>query len=262
MKPIPSSPGGRAIAPAARAALLGLIGLLIACRGGGPRARAEGAALRRQTEGLRELVAAADKGRFFSPDHIAIGIKAELLRDLLQRHLPIETVVGDQLRVRLERAEVSLEGSQSLVTLQGRVSPVNAADSFADLELLGGLQRLEVDAGTGILTARVELDRIEVQRLATGMLERGLVEGLNESLSGCSLGALGDVLPRIEIPVRLDQAIEFGGFAEGVVSVRAKSLPVRVSVARVIPVAGRLWILLDVSAEGKALSPAARGGSP
>lgn len=262
MKPTPSASSRLATAPAARAAVLALFGLLAACRGGGPRARAEGAALRRQTEGLRELVAAADKGSLFSSDHLAIGIKAELLRDLLQRRLPIETVVGDQLRVRLERAEVSLEGSQSVVTLQGRVSPVNGVDAFADLELLGGLQRFEVDAASGILTTRVELDRIEVQRLAAGMLERGLVEGLNESLGGRSLGALGDVLPRIEIPVRLDQAIEFGGFAEGVVSVRAKRLPVRVSVARVMPVAGRLWILLAISAEGKARSPVAGGDGP
>jgi hypothetical protein len=94
------------------------------------------------------------------------------------------------------------------------------------------------------------------------MLERGLVEGLNESLSGRSLGALGDVLPRIEIPVRFDQSIEFKGFAEGVVSVRPRKIPVRVSVARVIPVAGRLWILLAISADGKALSPAAGGGRP
>jgi len=185
------------------------------------------------------------------------------LRDLLQRRLPIETVIGDELRVRLERAEVSLDSSQSLVTLQGRVSHVHGEDAFADLELLGGLQRIEVDAGSGILTARVELDHIEVQRLAAGMLERSLVQSLNESLSGRSLGALGDVLPRIEIPVRFDQAIEFRGFAEGVVSVRPKRLPVRVSVARVLPVAGRLWILLDVSAEGKAArSPVAGGGRP
>jgi hypothetical protein len=262
VKQTPSASSQLATAPLARAALVGLLGLLLACRGGGPRARAEGAALRRQTEGLRELLAAAEKGSIFSSDHLAIGIKAELLRDLLQRRLPIETVIGDQLRVRLERAEVSLEGSQSLVTLQGRVSPVHGVDAFADVELLGGLHRLEVDAGSGILTARVELDRIEVQRLAAGMLEDGLVQALNESLRGRGLGALGDVLPRIEIPVHLDQAIEFGGFAEGVVSVRPKRLPVRVSVARVIPVAGRLWILLDVSADGKARSPVAGGGRP
>jgi hypothetical protein len=246
----------------ARGVLLGLLGLLLGCRGGGPRARAEGAALRRQTEGLRELLAAADKGSLFSADQLAIGIKAELLRDLLQKRLPIETIIGEQLRVRLEKAEVSLENSQSLVTLQGRVSPVDGADAFADLELLGGLHRLEVDAATGILTARVELDRIEVQRLAAGVLERGLVQGINESLGGRSLGALGDVLPLIEIPVRFDQSIEFKGFAEGVVSVRPKRIPVRVSVARVIPVAGRLWILLDISTDGKVLSPVAGGGRP
>src|SRR5262245_23640577 len=91
-------------------ALVALLGGLGACRGEAPRARAEAAALRRQTEGLRELIAAG-KGGLFPPDQLAIGIKAELLRDLLQRRLPIETVIGDQLRMRIERAEVSLESS-------------------------------------------------------------------------------------------------------------------------------------------------------
>jgi hypothetical protein len=222
--------------------------VLPGCRGGGPRARAEAASLHRQTEGLRALLATAEGSRFFSPDQLAIGVKAELIRDVLQRRLPVETVVAGGLRVRIERAQVSLESSQSLITLQGRVSADQADGAYADLELLGGLRRFEVDAGSGVLTAHVDLDRVEVQRLAAGILERGLVQGATESLGGRGLGALGEVVPRLEIPMRLDRAVDFPGFAEGVVSVAPKRLPLRVSVARVVPLAGRLWIFLDVSA--------------
>jgi hypothetical protein len=259
MKQSSSVPSRVLRALAARAALgVVLFPLLGGCRDGGPRARAEAASLRRQIQGLRELLADTEKHGFFSANQLAIGIRAELLRDLLRRQLPLETVVGGRIRVRLERAEVSLESGQSLVTLQGRVSSTEGAADFADLELLGGLHRFEVQPRSGLLTARLELDRVEVQRLAAGSLERGFAQALSEALGGRSLGALGEVLPRLEIPLRLDQAVEFGGFAEGVVSVPPQRLGVRVSVARVAPLGGRLWVLLDVDA-GDTSEPGAVG---
>jgi hypothetical protein len=38
------------------------------------------------------------------------------------------------------------------------------------------------------------------------------------------------------------------GFEEGPVSVRAGALPMRASVARVLALQGRLWVVLDVAA--------------
>lgn len=210
--------------------------------------------LGRQTQELRRLLAVADQGALFSADQLAIGVKAELVRDLLQKSLPVETVVVEQFRVRLDEADVSFESGQSLVTLQGRVSPVRSAEAFADLTLLGGLHRFEVDPRSGSLTAHFELDRVEIRRVEAGTLEQGLVQSVNESLGGRGLGALGEVVPPVEVPVRLDQAIDFGGFSEGIVFVPPGRLPLRVSVARLVPVAGRLWVLLEVSAGRKARS--------
>lgn len=215
--------------------------------------------LRRQTEGLRRLIAAADAGALFSPDQLAVGIREELVRNLLQRSLPVETVVVEQFRVRLDKADVTFESGQSLVTLQGRVSPVRSAEVFADLVVLGGLHRFEVDPRSGTLAAHFEVDRVELRQVEAGALERGLVRSLNEGLSGSGLGALGEVVPPVEVPVRFDQAIDFGGFSEGVVVVPPGRLPLHVSVARIVPVAGRLWVLLEVSAGPKARSPSGAG---
>jgi hypothetical protein len=218
--------------------------------------------LRRQIQALRELIAAADKGRFLPVDLLAVGVEQGLVRSLIQRRLPFETVVLGQLRVRLEKAAVDFQGGQSLVTLEGRVRPVQSEDAFADLELFGGLHRFEVDGRSGVLAAHIEIDRVAVQRLTAGTLESEVLEDLVENLGDRGLGALGEVLPPIEIPVRLDQAIEFAGFSEGGVSVRSRRLPLRFSVARVTPVADRLWLFLDMAAGRKAEPAAAAGRRP
>ena len=227
--------------------LLVLAGALAGCRGDS-QARAEAAILRRQIGGLRQLIADDEKGRLFPPDQLAIGIRQDLVRDLLQRRLPLETVPVPPLRVRLETADIAFEGGQSLVTLQGRVRPLDGVATYADLTLSGGLHRFEVDAKGGILRARVELDHVDLRRVeADTAVERGLVEALNDTLRGRGLGAVGDVLPAVEMPIRLDQVVDFPGVDAGILSVPAGRMPIDVSVARVVPVAGRLWVFLQVT---------------
>lgn len=223
---------------------------VLGCRGEAPQARAEAAALDRQVRSLRNLVEAAEAGLLFPPDRLAVGLDAALIRELLQRRLPVTTVLVEPFQLRLDSADVRFENGQSLVVLGGRVSAAGDDRSFADLRISGGLRRLEVDRDSGLLRARVDLDSVEVQRLEAGGVEREIAGVLSEGFGGRSLGALGDVLPAIEIPVRLDQRLELGGFASGPVSVGAKTLAVEVSVSRVMPLRGRLWVLLDVRAGG------------
>jgi hypothetical protein len=221
------------------------LGVLAGCRGES-QARAEAAALRRQIRGFRQLLEDDDKGRLFPPDQLAIGVRQELVRDLLQRRLPLETTPLPALRVRLETAEITFEGGQSLVTLQGRVRALGVHDSYADLTFSGGLHAFEVDTAGGVLRARVELDRVDVRHVEGGPVERGLLESVNQTLRGRGLGAIGDVLPPVEMPIRLDQAADFPGISAGLLSVPARTLPMSVKVARVVPVAERLWIFLEV----------------
>jgi hypothetical protein len=225
--------------------------LLFGCRersGSATAARAEAAILRRQVDGLRDLVGMAEKGTLTRPDEIVIGITEDIVGQLLDTSLPLEAVVSDRFRVRLDSAEVNFRSSQSVIVLRGRVSPVRSADTYADLQLAGGLENLEIDPSSNRLTGRVVLDHLEVQRAAAVGTESRLVKSLLDGLAETGFESLGAVIPRLEIPVRVEPSITVKGFGEGAFSVQPGRLPVRLSVARVIPFNGRLWILLETSA--------------
>lgn len=204
--------------------------------------------LRRDIEGLQRLIDAAAQQRLFSPDHLAVGIDEGFVRQLLASALPLERLVAGQVRVRLEKAEVSFRSAQSLVTLTGRVSREGAPDTFADLTVTGGIERIEVDPRTGRLAARAALDRFEVRRAAASGEESGLVKAAVEVLGRQGVASLGDLVPPLEIPVRLEQRIEMEGLGEGPVSIRPARLPLAASVALILPLSGRLWVMIRVTA--------------
>jgi len=256
---MPHAPSrARSVPAAAGAGLVLLLGLL-GCRGGGPVARAEASVLAREIEALRGLLAAAEADTLFSYRHLTIGVREELVREILETRLPVETTLAGGLRVRLATAAVSFQGGQSLVTLKGRVGPLPGSGAFADVALLGGLDRIEVDPGSGTLSARIALDRVELQRVAGDDVEPGLLASVTAGLGGRALGALGEVVPRVDIPVRFAQVLEFAGVEEGAVTIPAARLPVRMTVVRVVSMAGRLWVALDLAA-GPSEGGEARGG--
>jgi hypothetical protein len=166
----------------------------------------------------------------------------------LRAQLPVETTVLERIRVRLTDADVTFENAQSLILLEGRATAVAAPESFADFTLAGGLHDIHVDPESGRLAGRVALDHIELRRVASERMEPGLARTLVEGLAGSGLGAIGEVVPPIEMPTRLEREIESGGYDDGRMRVAPARLPLRMAVRRVIPVKGRLWILLDVKA--------------
>lgn len=231
--------------------LLSLSLALGACRQhdtGSARLRAEQAVLERQVQGLEELVALAEQGALFPKDAFAIGVDEALVRDLLAAGLPQEQLVAERYRVRVERASVRFESNQSLITLDGRVSSLNTPGTYADLQLRAGLGRLAIEPLRGRLQAQVVLDHFEVRRAAAAGAESRVVSALIEELGRERLDAFEGLVPLLEIPVRLDQSLVLKGTSEGPVAVSAGELPVRVAVSRVIPLSGRLWVLLDISA--------------
>ena len=216
-----------------------------ACHEGGPRARAEAAALRRQSQTLRRLLAATEKEDLFSSRRITVGIRQELVRDLLQLNLPVETVVARELRVRLEKAEVTFEGGESRVTMHGRVSRTQSAETFADLTVVGGLHRFAVGEPAGTLTAHVALDRLEVRRVEGAQSE--LFEGLLERLGEPGLASLAELVPPLALPVRFERLVVFEGVKIGPMEVAPARLSLRFMVAEVVALGGRLWVDLDVA---------------
>jgi len=236
-------PGSRALAAAGVVALA-----LSGCESGGPRARAESAALKRQAAALRHLIAAVETGQAFSSRHVTLGIGQELVRDILQQTLPVETRTAPDLHVRLETAEVALENGESRVTLRGRVSRASSPGTFADLVVHGGLHRFEVGEPAGQVTARVALDRLEVRRAEAEGLRRDLVEAVLERLGEPTLAALAEQIPPVSIPVRFERALETEAVRAGPFEIQPGSLRLRVELAEVVALRGRLWVQLDVSA--------------
>ena len=228
-----------------------------ACRGSGPRARAEAAALRRQTHELRRLVAAAKREQVFSDRHVAVGIRQELVRDLVQLTLPIETTVAGGVDLRLQTADVVFQGGESRVTLRGRVGRTHDPGTHADLTAFGGIHGVTVGGRSGYLSARVALDRLEVHTRGLADARRDFLEGLVEQIGAQGLSSLADQIPPLEIPVRFDRTLDVAGATVGPVTVASAQLPLHVGVAEVMALRGRLWVLLEVSAD-----PAGAGAPP
>ena len=232
---------------------LGLVlaALLPACRrddDSGARARAEKLLLERQIAGLKTLVAAAEGKSLLKSGQLLIGADEATVQALIAATLPQERVVGERYRLRLERAEVQFRASQGVVVLKGRASPIAAPDTFVDVTLQGGLDEVAVRQGAGTLVGRIAVDHLQVDRAAAAGAEGTALRSLAETLGRERLDALSELVPPLEIPIRLEESVSFDGFEEGPVSALSGELPVRASVARVLALAGRLWVVLDVEA--------------
>jgi len=239
----------RCAARARAFAAAGALGLAaLGCEAGGPRARAESAALRRQAEALHNLLAAVDTDQAFSSRRVTLGIGEPLVRDLLQLALPVEADSAPDLHVRLETAEVAFENGESRVSLRGRVSRASAPATFADLTVHGGLHRFEVGAAEGHVTARVALDRLEVRQAEAEGLRRELVEAVIERLGQPTLESLAAQIPPLAIPLRFERTVELAGRSVGPFQIAPASLRLRVGVAQVVALSGRLWVQLEVAA--------------
>jgi hypothetical protein len=251
---------GAGVLRVAAAAALSL--LLTGCEAGGPRARAEAAALRRQSETLRNLIAAVETDRAFSSHHVTLGIGQSLVKDLLQLALPVETDTAPDMHVRLETAEVAFENGESRVALHGRVSRTSTPGTFADLTVHGGLHRFEVGEHEGHVTARVALDRLEVRQAEAEGMRRELVEAVIEQLGQPSLESLAAQIPPLAIPLRFERTLELPGQSVGPFEIAPASLRFRIAVAQVVALGGRLWVQLEVTATPVATSALARKQAP
>lgn len=225
--------------------VIALVPALSACQRREPleaaRARAAEALLLSQVDDLQVLIRKVEKGEVVTQDRIAIGIAEGTAKELFDASLPQEEVVGGRLRIRIEAARPYFQGNNAAVVFQasahGRVTGATAR-----LELGGRLVDFRIEKGR--LGARVELLHFKVLESSLGDIGSDLLEGLVRD----NLGALTRRIPSLQIPVHLEQAIEIGGLDEGTVVAKPGVLPVETTLAEVIPVSRRLWVLLDVKA--------------
>jgi hypothetical protein len=177
-------------------------------------------------------------------------VTQELVRELVRAQLPLETTLRDRLRVQISEVDVQFEAGESVVLLDGRVTLLDAPDTFADFTLTGSLRELEVDEASGMLTGPISLDHATLRGVSSGAAPPGVVRDLMEGLAGRSLGALGDVVPPVEIPMHLDHEIASRGYADERVQVAPARMGLKVRVKRLVPLSGRLWIQLEIVGRG------------
>jgi hypothetical protein len=228
------------------AAILVVAALLPAChRREAPefalkRTRAE--FLRGQIAGLRPVIAQAEKGELVTSDLIAIGISEELVSTLFGASLPREIVVGGHVGVRLESAMPVFRGNKAGLLFRATVKSTDAPDASATIEMGGSLENFKL-AG-GILAGTVKLAHFSVVETSLGDLAADALDNLVKA----NASAIEAAIPPLQVPVQLEESIKIKGLTEGAVVASPGTLPLAIAVRHVIPVNGRLWVLLQAKA--------------
>jgi len=185
-------------------------------------------------------VAQAERGELVTLDQIAIGVDENVAGQIIGASLPREVTIKGTV-VRIESALPLFRGNQAGLVFRGRVSAASAPNVFAAVELGGTLGDFALVAGR--LSARVKLIHVGLLESSVGKLSGGRMERLVRD----NLPAIERAIPAIEIPVGIEESVGTGHERMGPVTVKPGRLPLRITVARVVPVGGRLWILLDAA---------------
>jgi hypothetical protein len=194
-------------------------------------------------DGLRDMAAKMDRGEPVIPmADVAVAIDETLVRDLVAAQLPFEAEV-DRFRVSLSRAEVLFRGSPS-VRLDGGLAVKDRPALAGEVTVLGALENIAIDAGSGTLRAQVGVDHIEIKKAAG--VESFLSDAALDELARAVRLKLQGKLPPIQIPVKVQQAIDLPAVTEGPVRIDGASMPLQASVSTVFAGQGRLWVGLAV----------------
>jgi hypothetical protein len=233
----------RARAVAGFAAVLAV--LLSECRKdeGGGELHAQTAVLEREVEGLRELSSRLERGESaLAPEDVVVGISDAMVQEILSAQLPFEAK-ADKFSVVLSQAEVAFKGSPA-VTLRGTIALQDRPNLSGEVEAIGALEHIEVDAGSGTLRAKVAVDHIDLLKMAG--LEQFLSGGTVDELARTVRMQLAGQIPEIQIPVKVEQGVALPTVTDGPVRLQGATLPLAVSVSGVLAGQGLLWIGIKV----------------
>jgi hypothetical protein len=126
------------------------------------------------------------------------------------------------------------------VQLNGVLTPKERPDLTAEVDVLGALEKIEVDRSSSTLTARIAVDHIGIEKAA----------GIESILSGAALDELARIvrlrikeqLPPIQIPIKVQESIELPAVTTGPVRIDGARMPLQVAVSQVVAGQGTLWI--------------------
>ena len=230
--------------PLQRAVLLACL-LPLGCsapRGTGDT-RAKRVALEREVLGLRSAVGRLERGESILPeDDIVVGIEEGFVRDLIRAQLPIEAPL-DEFLLSLDEAEVEFRHTPR-VRLRGRIAMANHPEVAGQLRVLGGIAELTIDPASGSLRATITADHVDIEKAAG--LEALLSEATRDEASRAIRHRIQQQLPRLVIPVRIEEGLEFPAVTRGPVRLAATSMPLAVAVSAVYTGPGQMWVALRI----------------
>jgi hypothetical protein len=174
-----------------------------------------------------------------------VGVDETLADELFESQLPLERVVRGLVRVQLDSATFRFREKYGTVRIDGNIRFRGLPVPPVALGIQGGLEEAEVDPETGILRVRIAIDHVELEQAAglEGILGRGAIN----FLGGGAREILAQVLPPLEVPVAIEQAIPVPALEEGGVRLSALEVPLEVSVERVLAAGGKLWVIFDAA---------------
>jgi hypothetical protein len=217
------------------------------------RVSAEEAILERKCDGLEALIAAAEKGRLLPFEQVLVVVEQGLVQELLNAAMPFERVIEDKYRIRVTGAKVEFDDGFALVRLVSRASFAgrDESEAYAEVEVYGGLDVVELDPVSGLLRGRVRLMGVEARRVdVMGMATPA--ERLVEDLSRERIESFEALASSVEIPVRLESSITIPAVGpEGRISIERADIPMKVEIRDVKAFRDRLWVSLQASASAK-----------
>jgi len=203
--------------------------------------------LARRTQGVRTLIADAERGKLIDFRELLVVVDQHLVQDLITSMTPFEREVGTLYRVRIDNATAEFEDGLALVRLDGRAM-LRGSETYVDLSVFGGVDILDLDADTGLLRARMTVFAVHVPevRLAGRDAPARL---LAQTISRERLEAFADILPSVPIPVRLQHDVTLPAVQTDVVKIAETRVPVAATVLQVRVFRGKLWVTVGRSEE-------------
>ncbi len=225
---------------------MGALLALAGCRPPEPPEAAERRTRKTVLEGqlieLGKLMDKARRGELVTEGQIAIGVSENLVARLLTASLPPNRVMVGRIHVVLEKVEPYFRGGLAVIRLRARVSSADFPNAQVGLDIVSGLTNIRLEKGR--LLARVSIHHFRVLGSFVGDAGKTVIEDamrLHQS-------AVENLIPPLEIPVLLEEAVDFGGIKEGPVLVGAGRLPLELALSHVFPVNERLWLLIRADA--------------
>jgi hypothetical protein len=214
------------------------------------------AALEREADGLRVSVAKLRRGEPILPeDAVVVSVSEAVVGQFLEAQLPFEIEAG-RFQVRLTKGQGVFRGSPG-VHLTGTIVPAEHPDLVGEVRAQGALEEIRVDSESGTLRATVAIDHVDLVQMAG--LEKFIAGGSLNELARTVRKRLEGHLPALQIPVKIEQAVELPSVTEGPVQLRGARMPLEVSVADIFAGRGVLWVAVRVTPGEMTASPAAGG---